>query len=143
MNRIIDLAAIALSLDGRTLGRAARRNAIAGAIIFVLLLSAYGWGVAALAIWLSTKLGALGAVLTLALASLALALFALVWLMLMNRADKLRYEEARIANAEMLSGILGLFPAIIRERPISGLAAIAGLAFLFTRNATGKKRRDS
>ena len=133
MDRFISLAAAILSLDGRVLARSAKRNAIVAVIVLFLLAAAYVSGVAALAIYLSTIFGPLGAALVIAIASLALALFVLAWAMLVNRMERRRYRAARDATEEMLQGVFGLVPTLMQEKPISGLSAVAALAFVLTR----------
>lgn len=138
MDRLITLAATIMSLDGRLIARSARRNTIVAVIVLFLLFSAYAGGVVALAIYLASIFGPLGAALTVCIASLALAILVLAYALLANRAERRRMVAARLATEEMLQGIAGVVPAMLRERPISGLAAVAGLAFVLARSMSKK-----
>ncbi|WP_052699779.1 hypothetical protein [Martelella endophytica] len=139
MERFVSLAAAVMSLDGRMLARSARRNAIVAVILLFLLLAAYVSGVAALAIWLSSIYGALGATLVIAIASLTLAILLLIWAMMMNRMEKRRYRAAKYATEEMLQGVFGLVPMMLQEKPITGMGAIAAFAYVLAR-ASMKRR---
>ncbi|WP_174801988.1 hypothetical protein [Martelella limonii] len=133
MDRLISLVATAMALDGRLVARSAKRNAIVSVILVFLFLSAFVSGVAALAIYLAERLGPLGAALTIAIASLALALFVLAYGMMMNRMERRRFRAAKYATEDMLQSVAGVVPTIIREKPISGMGAVAALAFVMMR----------
>ncbi|TCT41120.1 hypothetical protein [Martelella mediterranea] len=139
MDRLISLAATVLSVDSRLLARSAKRNMIIAVVLIFLFFSAYAGGVAALAIYLASVLGPLGAALTVAIASLALAIFVLAYALIMNRMEQRRMKAARLATEEMLQGVAGIVPAMMREKPISGLAAAAGLAYVLARTMAKKK----
>ncbi|MBB4123002.1 hypothetical protein [Martelella radicis] len=133
MDRFISLTAAIMAIDGRMVARSARRNAVLFVILLFLFMSSYVSGVIALAIYLAEIFGPLGAALTVAIASLTLAIFVLAYAMLMNRAERRRYRAAKYATEEMLEGVLGVVPVMMKQKPISGLTAVAGLAFVLAR----------
>ncbi|MET3600247.1 hypothetical protein [Martelella mangrovi] len=133
MDRFVSLVAAMMAVDGRVMARSARRNSIIVVILLFLFMSAYVSGVIAVAIWLAEIFGPLGAALTIAIASLTLAVFVLAYALLMNRAERRRYRAAKYATEDMLQGLVGVVPTMMREKPISGLAAVAGLAFVLAR----------
>ncbi|WP_319517863.1 hypothetical protein [uncultured Martelella sp.] len=133
MDRFVSLVATMMAVDGRVMARSARRNSIIVVILLFLFMSAYVSGVIAVAIWLAEIFGPLGAALTIAIASLTLAVFVLAYALLMNRAERRRYRAAKYATEDMLQGLVGVVPTMMREKPISGLAAVAGLAFVLAR----------
>jgi len=139
MDRLISLAATVLSVDGRLLARSAKRNSIIAVVLVFLFFSAYAGGVAALAIYLASVLGPLGAALTVAIASLTLAIFVLAYALIMNRMERRKMMAARLATEEMLQGVAGLVPAMMREKPISGFVSAVGLAYVLARTMTKKK----
>ncbi|PRX11329.1 UNVERIFIED_ORG: hypothetical protein BCL66_102294 [Martelella mediterranea] len=133
MDRFVSLVAAMMAVDGRVMARSARRNSIIVVILLFLFMSAYVSGVIAVAIWLAEIFGPLGAALTIAIASLTLAVFVLAYALLMNRAERRRYRAAKYATEDMLQGLVGVVPTMMREKPISGLTAVAGLAFILAR----------
>nr|WP_272212992.1 hypothetical protein [Marinicella sp. W31]MDC2878929.1 hypothetical protein [Marinicella sp. W31] len=133
MDRFVSLAAAIMAIDGRVVARSARRNAVIVVILLFLFMSAYVSGVIALAIYLAEIFGPLGAALTIAIASLTLAVLVLAYALLMNRAEQRRYRAAKYATEDMLQSVIGVVPMMMREKPISGLAAVASLAFVLAR----------
>ena len=133
MDRLISLVAAAMAVDGRIIARSAKRNAVVAVILFFLFLAAFVSGVAALAIYLAEKFGPLGATLTIAIASLALALFVLAYAMMMNRMERRRFRAAKYATEAMLQSVVGVVPTMINQKPITGVASIAALAFVLMR----------
>ena len=128
-----------MAVDGRIIARSAKRNAVVAVILFFLFLAAFVSGVAALAIYLAEKFGPLGATLTIAIASLALAMFVLAYAMMMNRMERRRFRAAKYATEEMLQSVVGVVPTMINQKPITGVASIAALAFVLMRTYQKKK----
>lgn len=133
MDRFISLVATVMALDGRLVARSAKRNAIVSVVAGVLFLAAFISGVTAFAIYLAEKLGPLGAALTIAVASLALAILVLAYAILMNRAERRRFRAAKYATEDMLQSLVGVVPTMMHEKPLSGMAAVATLAFVLMR----------
>ncbi|MGV0816308.1 hypothetical protein [Martelella sp. AMO21009] len=125
--------AAAMAVDGRIIARSAKRNAVVAVILFFLFLAAFVSGVAALAIYLAEIFGPLGATLTIAIASLALAMFVLAYAMMVNRMERRRFRAAKYATEEMLQSVVGVVPTMINQKPITGVASIAALAFVLMR----------
>ena len=122
-----------MAVDGRIIARSAKRNAVVAVILFFLFLAAFVSGVAALAIYLAEIFGPLGATLTIAIASLALAMFVLAYAMMVNRMERRRFRAAKYATEEMLQSLVGVVPTMINQKPITGVASIAALAFVLMR----------
>ena len=120
MDRLISLVAAAMAVDGRIIARSAKRNAVVAVILFFLFLAAF-------------------ATLTIAIASLALAMFVLAYAMMMNRMERRRFRAAKYATEEMLQSVVGVVPTMINQKPITGVASIAALAFVLMRAYQKKK----
>lgn len=130
MGGLAPLLASLLATDLRGFAQRTKRNAIIYAIVGLFLLTAYGTAVAALAVWLATKVSLAAALGIVALGALALALFLILFVMLKNRAEEKRRREAAAGNrAVMVTAALSALPILMKSRPLMA-AAISGGAGL-------------
>jgi NADH:ubiquinone oxidoreductase subunit K len=133
------LAPLLLSVFTADIGaavRRTRRNAIFYAVIAFFLLTAYVAGVVAGALYLAQVVGPPMAVLLIAIGALVLALIILATLMILNRRDRKRKAAAAVndsGKALLATVALSALPMLTRSKPLMGIAAVGGLAFLLLR----------
>lgn len=130
------LASLA-AMDANAFIQRARRNAILYAFMLLFVLTAYGTLVAATAIAIAQRMGAIGALLTVAGGALFLALVMFLIARGMSRAEEKRKREAAASSgsrALMVTAAISALPVLIKSRPIALLALAGGLGFLAMKN---------
>ncbi|MCB5203687.1 hypothetical protein LH464_14505 [Neorhizobium sp. T786] len=130
------LASLA-AMDANAFIQRARRNAILYAFMLLFVLTAYGTLVAAAAIAIAQRMGAIGALLTVAGGALFLALVMFLIARGMSRAEEKRKREAAASSgsrALMVTAAISALPVLIKSRPIALLALAGGLGFLAMKN---------
>ena len=136
--RLAPLLASFLALDvAQMLGRL-RRNAVIYALMLLFGLTAYGALVAAAAVLLAEELGALGALLGVAGASILLLLVLLLAVRISARAEEKRRREAASDSgnrALMATAALSVLPVVVKSRSLAILAVAGGLGYLAVKNA--------
>lgn len=115
----------------------AKRNAIAGAIIAVLLITAYVLGIVATAVVLSRHYGAVPALFGLAGGFLLLALIVLAIVTLRNKRER---ELRRIRRQQLAArrDLMAAAAAVATRRPLAATGIALALGFLLA----PKSRRD-
>lgn len=139
----------ALSRDYGALARQTGRNAVLYAVAAVLLLTAYGLGLAGLAIYLTEIAGAAVALISIAIGALAVALVVIAVAISGNRRERelqrlreqlLQEQAARPAN--LTGALLSAVPVLTRGSPLASVL-IAGLtAFAAGFAATSRRKKD-
>jgi hypothetical protein len=119
----------------RTVARS-KRNGIFIAAAAVLLITAYAFGVAALAIWLARIYGAIDEALIMCAGALLLAVILVVTMVIINKREEQRTRERRMAMESMAATALGL----VRAQPL--LTAALAAAFVLANLVGPSKRRD-
>lgn len=125
------LVTAALTTDYGRVARQAQRNLILGAMVGLLLLTAYMGGVGALAFYLSTVAGPAVALLVIALGALAFALVLLAAILVSNRREReIQRRRAQAARSSALVNVgLSALPILLRARPLPSLVIAAVAAF--------------
>ncbi len=138
MGRLLPLVASLLSVDVSLLVQRARRNAILFAIAGLFILTAYGAAVAALAVWLSTRMHPAAALGVVAGISLAIALVIALVVVIKNKQDARRRREAAANNrALLLTTAVSLLPVMMKSRPLMAAAVTGGVALFALRMLGG------
>lgn len=138
MARLLPLLTSLLSIDVSLLVQQTRRNALLYAVIALFVLTAYGAGVAALAVWLSAMMSPAAALGLVAALALAIALFVVIILMVKNRADERRRREAAANHrALLMTTAVTLLPVMMKSRPLMAAAVTGGLALFALRMMGG------
>lgn len=116
---------------------AARRNAIAGLFIGILLITAYGLGVVATAVMLSQHYGPVPALFGLAGGFLLLALVVLAVVAARNRRER---ELRRIRRQQLAArrDLMAAAATVAVKKPLAATAVALALGFLLA----PKSRRD-
>jgi hypothetical protein len=126
------LASLA-AMDAAAIAQRLRRNAILYALILLFSLTAYGTMVAAAALWIAQRLGAIEALLVVAGGALFLALVVFMIAKVMARAEEKRKRQAAATSgsrALMMTAAVSALPVLIRSKPLALLAVAGGLGFL-------------
>ncbi len=127
-----------LSVDISLMVQRTRRNAILYAIAALFLLTAYGAGVGALIVWLSTRMDAAAAFGVVAGISLLIVLIVLLIVTVKNRADERRRREAAANNrALLMTTAVSLLPVMMKSRPLMAAAVTGGIALFALRMMGG------
>lgn len=126
------LVTAALTTDYGRVARQAQRNLILGAMVGILLITAYVGGVGALAFYLSTVAGPAVALLVIALGALAFALVLLAAILVSNRREReIQRRRAQAARSSALVNVgLSALPILLRARPLPSLGIAALAAFV-------------
>jgi hypothetical protein len=141
MGGLAPLLASLLAVDMRaTVGRL-RRTAVFYAIAGLFILTAYGAGVAALAIYLSTMMHPAAAFGLIALVSLIIALIVVGILALKNKAEERHRREAAAGNRTlMVTAALSALPIMMKSRPLMAAAVTGGVGLVVLRMLGGSAR---
>ena len=118
----------------RTVARS-KRNGIFLIAASVLLVTAYIFGVAALAIWLARLYGPIDEALIMAAGAFLLAAIVLAVMVMINRQEERRARERRQAIETMAASALGL----VKSQPLLTTALAAALVLA---NLLGSDKRD-
>ncbi|WP_137131441.1 hypothetical protein [Rhizobium sp. FY34] len=134
MGGLAPLLASLLAVDMRATLRRTRRTALFSAIAGLFLLTAYGAGVAAITVWLSTQMSMVAALGLVAIFALTIALILIAVLMMKNRADERRRREASAGNRTlMITAAFSALPFLMKSRPLMAAALTGGAALLALR----------
>ncbi|WP_377296745.1 hypothetical protein [Rhizobium sp. SGZ-381] len=134
MGGLAPLIASLVSMDMRSTVHRLRRNTVLYAIAALFVLTAYGAGVAAFAVYLATMMSIAAALGIVALLALAVALLVFSIVLLKNRADERRRREQAAGNrALMITAAVSALPILLKSRPLAAAAVVSGLALLVTR----------
>ncbi|TRL34957.1 hypothetical protein [Rhizobium straminoryzae] len=143
MARLLPLLTSILSLDVGMFVQRTRRNVLLFAIMALFLLTAYGAGVAALAMWLASSMSPVAALGIVAALSLSVALIVLVIVLIQNRVDERRRREAAANNrALLMTTAVSLLPVMMKSRPLMAAAVTGGLALFALRMMGGSSPED-
>lgn len=115
---------------------------IAYGIVAILLLSAYVAFMYALGLAIAAEFSPVIAALSIAIATLVIALAIVIWLKLRGRRlERRRAIHARSAvNAGSTAAIATVVPMMVRASPVGSLLAVAVLAYVLSR--TGQRERQ-
>lgn len=131
MGGLAPLLATLLATDVRGFAQRTKRNVTLYAIVGLFVLTAYGTGVAALAVYLARKIGPVSALGTVAGASLLVALVIVLFISIKNNADeKRRREAASGSRAMMLTAAVTALPLLIKSRPLMAAAISGGVGLI-------------
>lgn len=131
MGALAPLLASLLTADVRGFAQRAKRNVILYAIAALFALTAYGTGIAALAVYLARKIGPVSALGAVAGASLLIVLVILLVVSLKNKADERRRREAAAGSrAMMLTAAVSALPLLIKSRPLMAAAISGGVGLI-------------
>ncbi len=137
LTRLAPLLASVAAVDvAQFLGRL-RRNALMYALVLLFSLTAYFALVAAGAVLMAERMGAIGALLVIAGAAAFLALVILLAMRLAARAEEKRKQEAVASGggrALMATAALSVLPIVVKSRSLGILAVAGGLGYLAMRN---------
>jgi len=123
-----------VSMDLRSTVQRLRRNTLLYAIAALFVLTAYGAGVAAFAVYLATMMSIAAALGIVALMAIAVALLLLSVVLLKNRVDERRRREQAAGNrALMITAAVSALPILLKSRPLAAAAVVSGIALLATR----------
>ncbi|MCO5731772.1 hypothetical protein [Rhizobium sp. SSA_523] len=115
-----------------------RRNAILYGLIALFLLTAYGAGVAALAVWLARRMTPVAALGSVAGLALLLVLIIVLVVAVKNKADERKRREAAANNrALMMTTAVSLLPVMMKSRPLMAAAVTGGVALFALRMLGG------
>lgn len=110
-----------------------KRNSIAAFVATVLFLTGYVALVVALALYVSSKAGPVAAAMVVALTAIALALFVIAVVMILNRQARRRAMIQRQIRAQasdpLSAGLLAALPGMIQESPVATTVMIGSLVF--------------
>lgn len=140
MPRPEDIAAAIARFEVNSSLAQVRRDSILAALAGLLLLTAYGLGVAALSIFTAGYLGTVGALIVVAGAAALLGIVALIAMKVSDRRERAR--RRRRADALASAGI-GLVPIVLRSHPLVLAAAAGGLAYLAHVTGSGEDDADT
>lgn len=115
-------------------GLRVRRTLIWGAVAAILFLTAYGFAVFALAVYLAEQYGPVAAALVVSAAAAALGIIIIACILVQNRMDRRRHipMSLRMRRASELSAA-STVGGLMQNRPVSTLALVALIAFAGTR----------
>ncbi|MHB0952410.1 MAG: hypothetical protein ACYC10_10810 [Allorhizobium sp.] len=110
-----------------------KRNSVAAFVATVLFLTAYVALVVALALYVSSEAGPVAAAIVVALTAIALGLFVIAVVMILNRQARRRAMIQRQIRAQtndpLSAGLLAALPAMIQESPVATTVMIGSLVF--------------
>lgn len=114
---------------------------IAYCIVALLLLSAYVAFMYALGLWIAWEFSPMVAALSIAIATLVIALGIVVWLrMRSRRLERRRTFQAKASvSAGSTAAIATVVPMMVRASPVGSLVAVAVLAYVLSR--AGQRER--
>lgn len=141
MNGLLPLVLSAVSRDIGAAARHTKRKVILYAVMGLFLLSAYAAAVGGLAVVAVRHFGPLGAALVITLAFVALALFVLAAIMILDRVEKQRVQRETVGGKTlMLATAAALLPKAGRSGGLIALlvAGAAGLLLLSGRGGDDK-----
>jgi thiol:disulfide interchange protein len=138
MGRLLDLVWLLLAFDPASLRRQAATLAVSGIAVLLLVATAYGALLYALAVWLSERLGDLGASLAIAGGATLLAL--VILLIARARLNHERRQNHMLAESRRLS-LLAVFSAMPHLRSARLSALLAGFALGRTVGKKGSSRK--
>jgi hypothetical protein len=132
----------ALSGRIRASGQQLVLTLIAYAIVAILLLSAYVAFMYALGLAIAAEFSPLVAALSIAVATLVIALAIVIWLKLRGRRlERRRKIYARSAvNAGSTAAMSTVVPMMVRASPVGSLVAVAVLAYVLSRAGQRERR---
>ncbi|MGV2977917.1 hypothetical protein AB1P65_20865 [Roseibium alexandrii] len=133
--RSVPLAFSAASRDLRGMVRRTKRNIVLIAFVSVCFGTAYLAGLAALGIYLSEHLGALGAALVIALGMIGVGAGLLIVLAVLKKIDQRRSAKRRAAQRLAIAAAVSVLPQLTNRKGIIALAALGGLALFAARGA--------
>lgn len=126
--------------DLASAGTRLRRTLIWGAVTALLLLTAYISVIIALAVYLAQEAGVVAAMVTIAAATLALAIAIIAYVLVRNRWDRRRNPpmSMRLRLASEQAGV-GALAGLMQNRPIGTVLMIVLMAFAGTRLGVRKR----
>jgi hypothetical protein len=132
----------ALSGRIRASGQQLVLTLIAYAIVAILLLSAYVAFMYALGLAIAAEFSPLVAALSIAVATLIIALAIVIWLKLRGRRlERRRKIYARsTVNAGSTAAMATVVPMMVRASPVGSLVAVAVLAYVLSRAGQRERR---
>jgi hypothetical protein len=132
----------ALSGRIRASGQQLVLTLIAYAIVAILLLSAYVAFMYALGLAIAAEFSPLVAALSIAVATLIIALAIVIWLKLRGRRLERRrkiYTRSAV-NAGSTAAMATVVPMMVRASPVGSLVAVAVLAYVLSRAGQRERR---
>jgi hypothetical protein len=138
------MAELVAALTGRirASGQQMVLTLIAYGIIAILLLSAYVAFMYALALWIAAEFSPMVAALSIAIATLVIALAIVLWLKI--RAGRLERRRMRQTRTTMSAGstaaMATVVPMMVRASPLGSLFAVAILAYVLSRAGQRERR---
>jgi hypothetical protein len=125
MGALAPLLASLLTSDVRGFAQRTKRNVILYAIAALFALTAYGTGIAALAVYLARKIGPVTALASVAGGSL------LIVVSIKNKADEKRRREAAAGSrAMMLTAAVSALPLLVKSKPLMAAAISGGVGLI-------------
>lgn len=138
------MAELVAALTGRirASGQQLVLTLIAYGIIAILLLSAYVAFMYALGLWIAAEFSPMVAALSIAIATLVIALAIVLWLKI--RASRLARRRMRQTRTAMSAGstaaMATVVPMMVRASPVGSLFAVAVLAYVLSRAGQRERR---
>ncbi|WP_312222378.1 hypothetical protein [Rhizobium rhizoryzae] len=131
MGALAPLLASLLTSDVRGFAQRTKRNVILYAIAALFALTAYGTGIAALAVYLARKIGPVTALASVAGGSLLIVLIILLAVSIKNKADEKRRREAAAGSrAMMLTAAVSALPLLVKSKPLMAAAISGGVGLI-------------
>jgi len=115
---------------------------IAYAIVAILLLSAYVAFMYALAFWIASDFGPIAAALSIAIATLLIAVAIVLWLKMRGRrlARRRALHTRSAVNVGSTAAMATVVPMMVRASPVGSLVAVAVLAYVLSRAGQRERR---
>ena len=132
----------ALSGRIRASGQQMVLTLIAYAIVAILLLSAYVAFMYALGLAIAAEYSPLAAALSIAIATLVIALAIVLWLKMRGRrlARRRAIHTRSAANVASTAAMATVVPMMVRASPVGSLVAVAVLAYVLSRAGQRERR---
>ena len=133
---IQSLAPLLLSFVSRDFGAAlqrTKRNGLLYLLAGILLLTAYGAGLAAAMLLLSETYGSVAALFALAIGALALAVAVLAGVLMLQRIERKKAVASPAGKAMLAVAAATLLPIVLKSRTLTGLATLGVIALLASR----------
>ncbi|MCW2306617.1 hypothetical protein [Rhodobium gokarnense] len=130
MYRLIGTAASLVSQDVGSMVDRAKRSAIVYAIVAILLLTAYAFGMVVVHQLLAEAVGSgLDAALLIAGATALIAVLALIVQAIVNRRQRRIAAQRNAARRMQLLALASVAPSLMRSKPLMITAALGALAY--------------
>jgi NADH:ubiquinone oxidoreductase subunit K len=130
LERLAPLLISLLSLDFGAKVRRAKRNGVLYLLAGLLLLTAYGFALAGLAMLLGNAYGGVAALFLVALGALALALAVLTALLIVDRKDRKRAKASPASGPLLAIAAASLLPIILRSRVMTSTVTLGVIALV-------------